>query len=288
MPNWILLALAAGGFGGVAAYVRRTGHLGGVGLLVAAAAHGALLLLPVELPSSPTPQSPIEFQVATKPVSAPDLAPEPEPEPEPEPALEPQPPKAETPKPKPKRRPKRSRPKPQKRPPSPEPAGSPAPLRFDLTATTTNSQSGVVVTTGTPTRPAGALSKSGGTGNGRGTGAGNGTGPAAAEPTTGGGKDKSWNPGSAASLASLPMPLNVPEIVCPATASQGVTGTVKLRVQVRANGRVRKVRVVKRLGSGCDAVAKRALQRAKFRPAKRVGGKTTDYEIDYEYVFSTR
>lgn len=282
MPDWILLALAAGGVGGVAAYVRRTGHLGGAGLLIAAAAHGALLLLPVDLPPPPSPQPPINFEVAIE--SAPEPVPEPVPEPEPEPTLDPTPPKS-TP---PKRRPKRNRPKPAKQPPSPQPAGSPAPLRFDLTATTTSSQSGVVVSTGTSTRPPGALSKTGGNGNGRGTGTGNGNGSALAPPDTEEGKDRSWNPGSAASLASLPMPLKVPEIVCPATESQGVTGTVKLRVQVRANGRVRKVRVTKRLGSGCDAIAKRALERAKFRPAKRQGGKPTDYEIDYEYVFSTR
>ncbi|MEM6294810.1 MAG: TonB family protein [Myxococcota bacterium] len=287
----MLLALAAGGVGGVTAYVRHTGHLGGTGLLVAALAHGALLLLPVDLPL-PSPSQPhVEFEVATESVPAPKVEPTtpPEPDPEPEPALEPETPE---PPPKPKPKPKRRRSKPAKQAPkpstSPEPPGSPAPLRFDLSNTTTSSQSGVTVSTGKPTRPSGPLAKTGGTGNGRRTGVGNGRGPTAGAPGEPEGKGKSWNPGSPASLAALPMPLNVPEIACPATEADGVTGTVELRVQVRANGRVRKVRVTKRLGSGCDAIAKRALERAKFRPAKRMGGKPTDYEIDYEYVFSTR
>ncbi len=287
MPDWILLALAAGGVGGVAAYVRCTGHLGGIGLLITAAAHGALLLFPVSLPPSRAPRPPIEFEVAAEfvpepePKPAPEPTPEPEPEPEPEPTLDPKP-APPPPKLKPARQPK---PKRRKKPqPSRAPSPEPAPLRFDLTATTSNSLSGVVVVTGTPTRPTGAISRSNGSGSGSGTGGGPVSGSTAAPPS----KGKDWNPGSAASLASLPLPLRVPKIVCPATESRGVTGTVKLRVQVRADGRVRKVRVVKRLGSGCDGIAKRALERAKFRPAKRIGGKPTDYEIDYEYVFSTR
>lgn len=277
MPSWITIALTVGGMGAIIEYVRRTGRRGGAGLIIAAALHGLAFLVPV--PKGPVPhqeEALVDFETASfPPPPVPEALPEPEPE-----AL---------PAPQPKQRPPRRRAKTKPKAAAPaatpqaQPEASPAPLRFDVSQTAAAGDSGVVVATGTPSAPRGPIGTSKGTGSGRGKGTETSS-PALAAPANG----PSWTPLSKASLDVLPLPLNVPKIVCPATASDGITGTVTLKVQVRANGRVRRVRVVKRLGSGCDEVARKALLRAKFKPAKRLGGGSADFEIDYEYVFSSR
>lgn len=65
----------------------------------------------------------------------------------------------------------------------------------------------------------------------------------------------------------------------------GVQGTVILRVEVRRDGTVRKVRVVKGLGYGLDEAALEAMKKFTFKPA-RVNGKPVDYTISrFYYVF---
>jgi protein TonB len=65
----------------------------------------------------------------------------------------------------------------------------------------------------------------------------------------------------------------------------GVQGTVVLKVEVKKDGSVRKVTVVKGLGYGLDRAAVAAMKKFKFRPAKR-NGKPVDYTISrFYYVF---
>ena len=39
------------------------------------------------------------------------------------------------------------------------------------------------------------------------------------------------------------------------------------------------------LGHGCDTIAKKALRKAKFKPARANNGQAVDFEIPYEYEF---
>lgn len=94
-----------------------------------------------------------------------------------------------------------------------------------------------------------------------------------------------WKPRNELHIRRLPDPVEVPEIQCPAVREMGITGTVILKVQVKSDGTVRKVRVVKGVGHGCDQVAVKALRRARFKPAIATNGQPADYELRYEYVF---
>ncbi len=97
-------------------------------------------------------------------------------------------------------------------------------------------------------------------------------------------KGTGWAPASQVRIQRLPIPKSVPRRECPAT-KDGVEGTVFLTVQVRRDGSVRKVKVTKGIGHGCDAIAVAALRKAKFKPAQSNANKAVDFEIRYEYVF---
>lgn len=64
-----------------------------------------------------------------------------------------------------------------------------------------------------------------------------------------------------------------------------VQGTVRLRVQLKANGNVGKILVVKGLPRGLTEEAISAASRIKFIPAE-VGGKPADFAVTREYTFS--
>ncbi len=65
----------------------------------------------------------------------------------------------------------------------------------------------------------------------------------------------------------------------------GIQGTIVLKVEVKKDGSVRKVTVVKGLGYGLDEAAVAAMKKFKFKPAKK-GGKPVDYTISrFYYVF---
>ena len=65
----------------------------------------------------------------------------------------------------------------------------------------------------------------------------------------------------------------------------GIEGTVVLKVQVRRTGDVRKVKIVKGIGHGCNEVAAKALRGSRFKPAIATNGQAADYELRYEYEF---
>ena len=172
----------------------------------------------------------------------------------------------------------------QEPPPSAAPPPAPA-IELPANQTIGVGNSGVTVGAGTQTRIVGdGKGKVGGDPKGKRGGKGNtpgGTGDAPKGPPKGG-----WEPTSELYVTKQPRKLKNVIIPCPAVQEMGISGTVVLKVQVRKNGTVRRVRVVKKMGNGCDEVAVKALKKTKFAPAIRQDGKPTDYEIArYEYEF---
>ena len=152
------------------------------------------------------------------------------------------------------------------------------------------SNSGVTVVGGDKTR-AGVAGGSrdgvaGGKPGGKGkTKGGQGTAPSGPAQGTG----KAWAPKSELYIAQLPRPLQQVKLECPAVRDLGISGTVILKVQVRKNGSVRSVKVVKGIGNGCDQIAAKALKKTKFKPAVGTDGKSADFEIArYEYEYRSR
>ncbi len=266
------------------------------GIVLAIALHvGAFFAMGWIDPAEPPPPDLIEFEIATAPPEPeppeppeppkppePEVTPEP-PEPEVTPEPEVKPPEPEPPKKPPPRQPK---PPPSNDPPpaddNPDPA--PAPKRFDLPASALvpSTGGGVNVTPGTGGASSGSNAGSPG-GSGTRPGTGNnptGTGPKPAGP--------SWAPRGDLYIAQQPRVVRVPELECPAVAERQVAGTVVLLVQVQRDGKVRSAKPTKKMGFGCDEIARKALMGAKFAPAVGTDGKTADYELRYEYVFELR
>lgn len=93
-------------------------------------------------------------------------------------------------------------------------------------------------------------------------------------------------PPAPVTIKQLPRVLRVPRVAYPKRArDKRIEGTVKLRVTVGADGRVLRVKVLKGLGHGLDRAALRALQRARFEPAKASNGRSVPYTIRYRYRF---
>jgi protein TonB len=208
----------------------------------------------------------IEFEIAVVEEPKPEPEPEPEePEPEPEPEI------------KPKEPPPQPKPKKAKEPPPPEqPVNTdPPPVkRWDLSSTGTGN---VIV-------PQGTGGEYGGTGkpDSKGTGKAKPTGdPKGDEQGT-----APWQPRSELYIKSMPDPVKVPKIDCPATAQLGVQGDVILKVQIARDGKIRSVKIIKGIGHGCDEVAVKALQQARFKPAIGTNGQAVDFELRYEYAFT--
>lgn len=208
----------------------------------------------------------IEFEVAEL---EPEKPPEPEPKPEPEPELEPI---AEIkPDEPPPKKPKKAEEPPQQ-PVNPEPAPA---KRWDLSATGTGN---VIV-------PQGHGGQYGGTGKPDSKGTGK-TKPVGDPNGDEKGTDTPWQPRSELFIKSMPDPLKVPKIDCPASAQLGVQGEVILKVQIARDGKVRSVKVVKGIGHGCDEVAIKALKQARFKPAIGTNGQAVDFELRWEYAFT--
>lgn len=63
-------------------------------------------------------------------------------------------------------------------------------------------------------------------------------------------------------------------------------GTVRLRVGIDENGRVREVKVIKRVGYGLDEAATKALWKFRFSPAVGQDGRPVPFRINYNYIFN--
>lgn len=258
--------------------------------LFAFAIHVGLYLAVAEIEApkqEPASDGPVRYEIVHLPPPPPARE---EPKPAP-PEAKPPPPEAEPPPPdpaptKPRRRaPRPRRPEPAATPspaPSPEPV---APRRIELPASQLGGRSGVVITAGTSALAPGLTAGGGGRApQGRSQGR-TGSGDGGGERAQGRGSPD-WVPASTARVRRLPRPIRVPVRTCPATRSDDIQGTVRLKVQVRASGRVRKVSVTQGIGHGCDEVARDALRAARFEPAVTTSGSSADYEIEYEYVFT--
>ncbi len=280
----VLLALIAGGL--VWFFVKNSEGQPVASVVVAIIGHVAFLgLLGLDLsgfgcvPEVGRGKDVIEFEVA----EVKEEAPEPEPEePEPE-APEPEEPEPEEPEVEPEIKPQDKKPTPKKvkdAPVSDEPVSDeppPPPMRFDLSNTADNSNTGVSVQVGNQGGVPGGVE--GGKGDPKDKGQG--SRPEDAEV----GGEAAWAPKSEVFIKDKPLPVNVPVLNCPATKSSGVEGEVVLKVQVTKDGKIRRVKVVKGIGNGCDKVAVNALRKARFKPAVGTNGQKVDYELRYTYEF---
>jgi TonB family protein len=216
---------------------------------------------------------------------------EPKPEPEPEPEPEEPPPEPE-PEPEPEEPPPELEPPPKKQlkqpkqPKQPPPADDlPPPPKIRLPASQlvpSGSGSPVAVNPGTTTSPGRIQGSDDGKPRGKPKGTGEGTGGTGTAPS-----GPKWAPKSDIYIKSLPRPKKQPpKLQCPASRDKGVYGTVVLSIDVRRDGTIRGVKVVRGIGSGCDEVAKKALKKMTLSPAVGTDGQIADYSgLRYEYVF---
>ena len=86
----------------------------------------------------------------------------------------------------------------------------------------------------------------------------------------------------------MPLPKKrPPKMQCPASRDKGVYGVVVLGLDVRRDGTVKRVKVIRGIGSGCDDVAKKAVKKMTLSPAVDTKGKAADYaNLRYEYEFA--
>lgn len=235
----------------------------------------------------------LELELRDIELETPPPEPEPEPPAEPEPPPEPEvappeppPPPVETPKP---------RPKPPKTPPPaepPPPAAPPPPpaIELPLDQTLGASNSGVTVIGGSKTQ----VGEKGGQRDGQRGGVAGGVGTVVGGkgvtpgPAPGTGTGRAWSPQNDLYIGKPPVPVRVDAIQCPAAAASGLSGVVVMKVRIWRDGKVGQVKVVSGMGRGCDEIAVGALKKAKFKAAVGTDGNPYDYEITYEYEFSTR
>jgi periplasmic protein TonB len=64
----------------------------------------------------------------------------------------------------------------------------------------------------------------------------------------------------------------------------GIEGSVQLDLEVKADGTVGEIKVVKGLGHGLDEIAVDAMQKCVFTPAEQ-GGRSVPVRISYKYTF---
>jgi len=91
--------------------------------------------------------------------------------------------------------------------------------------------------------------------------------------------------GETGSGARAPVPLTVPWVKYPDSAIRdGISGTVRLRVLVGADGRVDRVEVVRGLRPDCDRAARDAARGLVFEPAVE-DGRSVRAWVEYDIAF---
>ncbi len=220
--------------------------------------------------------------------------PEPNTKPEPEPELEPEPepePKTEPDKPKPRPKPKVAQPE---SPPSPPPPSQPeqpepeheekkeeAPPVFDLgdnSFATKGQNAGWKLARSEGNTKFGAVAKPGEKSK-RSTKA---RGDAGGKP-----KGTGFSAVRAKNLSRHPKSINNIEVPSyPIEARrEGIEGKVVLQVFIGKDGKVKKIRIVKDPGGGLGPVAKNAMLKERWKPARDRDGKAVDTVITYIYRF---
>jgi protein TonB len=87
-------------------------------------------------------------------------------------------------------------------------------------------------------------------------------------------------------LAEAPRILSEVKAAYPPEAQRmGIEGTVEMKLLLDENGDVRKVTITKPAGHGFDELAREALRKFKFSPAKTSDGKAVPTSITYTYRF---
>ena len=77
----------------------------------------------------------------------------------------------------------------------------------------------------------------------------------------------------------------VKEAYPPEVQRMGIEGAVEMKLLLDENGDVRKVTITKPAGHGFDELAREALKRFKFSPARTSDGKAVPTNITYIYRF---
>lgn len=83
-----------------------------------------------------------------------------------------------------------------------------------------------------------------------------------------------------------PTAITIPKLVCPATVERGVVGTVELRIEVDASGRVTEASIRSGTDPVCDALAREALLHAEFEPARTPDGQAIPSSVTWRYEFT--
>lgn len=83
-----------------------------------------------------------------------------------------------------------------------------------------------------------------------------------------------------------PTAVSIPKLLCPATVERGVVGSVELRVDVDASGRVTEVSIVRGIEPQCDELAREALLHAEFEPALTPSGRPLASSSTWVYEFA--
>jgi TonB family protein len=84
----------------------------------------------------------------------------------------------------------------------------------------------------------------------------------------------------------LPVRIHVPTVLYPPQSRRAnISGTVRLTVTVHRSGRVTWIRVDRQPNAELGQAAVRALQRARFSPARAQNGDAVTFTIRYRYTF---
>jgi TonB family protein len=83
-----------------------------------------------------------------------------------------------------------------------------------------------------------------------------------------------------------PTAVTIPKLLCPATVERGVVGSVVLRVDVDASGRVTEVSIRSGIDPQCDELAREALLHAEFEPALTPAGQAIASSSTWVYEFT--
>ncbi len=243
-----------------------------VALVLSLLGHGAMVTILLRLPTPPpkTPNEAVEFEVVRveppKPEPEPEPEPPPPPEPEPEPPPKPRPVAKVEPRPLPEKPPP---PPPPNAPPPPESDAPPAPIRIGVSLSSTTEGGDFAVGAGNSLYGKTEEKASD---------------PAEARPYAG--EETKQAPFVPASQVSTqPRVIGRLDVDYPEEErSGGVEGSVIYLVRIDETGRVASLQLLQGLGKSFEAVASRALRRARFQPAT-LRGEPVATEIRYSVTF---
>jgi periplasmic protein TonB len=256
----------------MAAAIRNT--WAGTGVVVSLALHALVAVSVVVFPALPRPtrpSDPIELEVAS--VSAPPPPPAP---PEPELPPPPPPPVVRAPRAKPTPPPTEAPPPPSNAPPPPEPSPDPPQAVVGVSAeSVVQGPSEIAVPVGNTLMAAPTAASK----------------PVAvpapyAGGVTGGTGETPFAPVSESYVRQWPTIVQEVQAPYPEEALlMEIEGTVRLSLGIDRDGKLREIKVLRKLGYGLDEAAVNAVRKFKWKPAIGNDGKTVAFRIQYNYTF---